>query len=142
MNVRHLSLLEGRRAAQFHLLLVALAALCAGCGPSGPTTYPVTGTVSYRGTPLPTGVIMLRPAQGPAASADIGPDGKFEVELVAGEHAVQVVALRLSEAAKKDFSQLANAPSYIPKKYNSFETSGVTVTIEPNRTDPVTVDLQ
>ena len=124
----------------FFLAFVMLTSL--GCGPSKPKTYPISGTVTFSGQPLPKGVVMMRPQQGPAATAEIGPDGKYELEVVAGTHAVQVVALNISEEAKEDMAKLAAAQSLIPKKYNRFETSGVTVTVEPDQSEPVDINLQ
>ena len=39
--------------------LILSVALIAGCGRSGPRTYPVSGTVSMDGQPLATGKIFL-----------------------------------------------------------------------------------
>ena len=124
------------------ITLTILMAMSIGCGPSAPKKYPITGTVTFGGQPLPKGVVMMRPQQGPAATAEIGPDGKYELEIVAGEHAVQVVALNISEEAKKDFEKLAAAQSLVPKKYNRFDTSGVTVVVEPDQSEPVDINLQ
>lgn len=131
-----------RWALGFGLVLGFVMVTSLGCGPSKPKTYPINGTVTFRGQPLPKGVVMMRPQTGPAATAEIGPDGKYSLEIVAGTHAVQVVALNLSEEAKEDMAKLAAAQSLIPQKYNRFETSGLTVTIEPDQSESVDINLQ
>jgi hypothetical protein len=32
-----------------------------GCGPAGPTTYPISGTVKYKGQPVPAGNLHFDP---------------------------------------------------------------------------------
>lgn len=44
------------------LLLVLLAA--GGCGSEGPRRYELSGTVTYRGTPLPVGTLLFEPDTG------------------------------------------------------------------------------
>src|SRR5689334_18013055 len=76
------------------IALTALLALsAAGCGESGPTTYPVTGKISHQGKPLPFGAVMFVPLDGPANSAAIEVDGSYKVDLVPGTHRVAVVAM-------------------------------------------------
>lgn len=56
-----------------------------GCGgPTGPETYPLTGTVNFNGKPVPVGTVTLSPDsskgnEGPGASAGIK-DGAFATE--------------------------------------------------------------
>jgi len=58
-------------------ILACVPALCVtGCGESGPTRFDVTGTVTYKGEPVPYGEIFFEPDasrdnQGPAARATI-----------------------------------------------------------------------
>jgi hypothetical protein len=78
-------------------LLVALG--IPGCGgPDGPPRYPVEGTVTYQGEPVPVGRIVFEPddskgIRGPAASATID-EGRFETRpgkgAVGGPHRVRI----------------------------------------------------
>ncbi len=67
------------------LLYLALClAFAVGCGPR---TGIVTGEVSYKGKPIPGGLLTFRPAD-PAqnsASYELDRDGKFKIELPVGE---------------------------------------------------------
>lgn len=56
-------------------------AVTVGCGDAGPTTYEVSGSVTYKGKPVPKGSITLTPDssegnKGPGTVAAIE-DGKF-----------------------------------------------------------------
>lgn len=60
------------------LAMIALA----GCGGGGPTTYPVSGRVTYKGQPVTTGEIRYLPAdkaQGHIARGAIDAQGAFEL---------------------------------------------------------------
>ena len=60
-------------------LFVAVAALVgvAGCGPSRPAVAPVSGAISYGGTPVTTGVIYFYPEKGRPATSLISRDGTY-----------------------------------------------------------------
>jgi hypothetical protein len=59
------------------LSLAVLVALAAGCGPSGPARFDVSGEVSYRGKPLPAGILIFDPD--PKRGGD-GPQGYAHVK--------------------------------------------------------------
>jgi len=72
--------------------------LLAGCGGEGPTTYQLSGKVTYNGQPVPVGTVMLSPNvsrgnSGPGAATGIK-DGSFVTESgkghVGGEYLIQV----------------------------------------------------
>ena len=68
-----------KRAA--NLLLGCLLSALAGCG-SGPTFYPVTGSVTQNGEPLADAVVMFLPEGKDGsltAEAMTGPDGKYSL---------------------------------------------------------------
>jgi len=106
-------------------LLVVFPVL-AGCGVR---TGHVTGKVTYKGSPLPAGVIQFRPADPAqnAVSAQLSEDGSFEADLPAGEVEVTVdnrdwepppagaipavpAGIPLSAEAKAKFGAVAAAP--------------------------------
>jgi hypothetical protein len=43
---------------------IALALASAGCGPPGPKLVPLSGTVTFRGEPVPAGYIVFTPPSG------------------------------------------------------------------------------
>ena len=71
-------------------LLFVLAALFGGCetSSSGPTRYPVSGTVKHKGQLVPKGFITLEPDtvggnSGPGGGAEIV-DGRYDTKTAAG----------------------------------------------------------
>ncbi len=122
--------------------LCCAAAWCAalvGCGDGRPERVPVSGRVLIDGKPLEAGNIRVHPPANRAASAAIGPDGKFTLSTyvfgdgcVTGKHSVSVTA-------SKQMNQ-QTMRWYAPKKYAAGETSGLTLEIsEP--TDSAEVNL-
>lgn len=132
------------------LCYLPLAVLLAGCGPSGSEMYKVTGTVSYQGDPLELGIVMFVAEDGPPSQpVGIGPDGRYELMAVAGQHTVVVVAVPQAEGIPDPDEEggisYSNAPpvtSLIPEKYNRQETSGVTVVVEGKKLNEIPIDLE
>jgi hypothetical protein len=57
-------------------LILCLALFCGGCGPGdGPETFHLSGNVTYRGQPLPAGVMVFEPD---AQKGNDGPGGFAE----------------------------------------------------------------
>jgi hypothetical protein len=120
-------------------LLTVLLAL-AGCGRSGPATYPVSGAVSYNGKPVPDGSIVFMSADNHLA-ADAGKihDGRFEFAAKAGKKKVEIRAVR--EVGKVIPSMGVKArQSYIPATYNSEST--LTAEVMPGGKNQFTFDLK
>ena len=96
-----------------------LAVLAAGCGPSGPKTYPVSGTVTFNGEAVRKGHIVFSPLDGSTAP-DGGEilNGAFSFRAKAGKKRVEIVADR--EVGKMDpVMHTIPRESYIPEKYNT-----------------------
>jgi hypothetical protein len=84
-------------------LFVALGVLALGCGNSvAPPLAIVRGQVTFRGTPLPAGMVVFTPddeygGRGPCATGTIGPDGKYVLAtdgaagVAPGKHRVTVM---------------------------------------------------
>lgn len=79
--------------------LVSLVVL-AGCGKSGPRTYPVTGTVTYQNTPVEGAMVSFSPVdpEGNAAFGTTDAQGRYTLTsfeqndgAVAGDYTVRVV---------------------------------------------------
>ena len=94
--------------------------LLAGCGPSGPTTVPVSGSVSFAGQPVAEGEIQFRSADGTSASW-AGPieGGRYALRSTVGPKRVEIIAVRPKPGAKPKPSgeQVVNE-MYIPARYN------------------------
>ena len=132
----------------FCLIVLALP-LTTGCGSSGPTLYHVTGVVTYQDKPLPLGTIMFVPTGAPPSQpTQIGPDGRYELDAVAGTHAVMVVAVPPvqgqpdpDEEGGINYSGVEPVESLIPEKYNRYETSGVSVVVESKSLNEINIAL-
>lgn len=110
-----------------------VVAMMVGCGPPRPPLVPVGGIVTLDGRPLAGGAVRVIPHNARAASGTIGPDGRFVLGTwadadgcVTGTHAVEV----MPPATGGDERSPAPAkPAPFPRRYQSAETSGVTVTV-------------
>jgi hypothetical protein len=93
--------------------VVAAMMFLTGCGESGPPRYHVSGTVTYKGQPVPVGSIIFQPDAragnaGPYGNATIK-DGKFDTH-VDGEPTVGGPQIVLVEA----FDGKVENPEYAP----------------------------
>ena len=96
-----------------------LAVLAVGCGPSGPKTYPVSGTVTFNGEAVRKGHIVFSPLDRSTAP-DAGEirNGEFSLQAKAGQKRVEILADR--EVGKMDpVMHTIPRESYIPEKYNT-----------------------
>ena len=131
-------------------LVPLLLCLVCGCGPSGPKMYPVSGTVTHQGKPLPLGMVMFVAKDGPPSKpAVIDQQGRYRLEAVAGEHSVAVVAMPPREGGRPDptveggvdYTGVPEVKSLIPAKYNRHDTSGITVHVEAKRDNQIDIRL-
>ncbi len=116
---------------------LAFVALCCtvllGCGPSGPKTYTVTGTVKFNDQPLDKGQISFMPKDGKTAPTG-GPivNGQYTVQALPGEKKVEITATR-EEGAVDPVMGKAKQVQYIAEKFNVSTTLEANVTPEgPN----------
>jgi hypothetical protein len=104
------------------LPLLAFSAVFAGCGPSGPATYPVSGTVTFNGEQIPNdhnGYIVFVPDNksiGPVSSQII--DGKYSLRAQEGGQTVQVWASRFVEP-RNEVMGMTPKVQYIPEEFNA-----------------------
>ncbi len=131
---------RSRRAAAAFLFALLLGVSAVGCGGG---VAEVRGTVRYNGKPLPHGTIQFLGTDGVPHAAIVGADGTYCVRLPAGP--AKVIVRCVDEKRLAAFTtQLAGRPgrvapprmpsggfSLIPTRYADWETSGLTVTIEP-----------
>jgi hypothetical protein len=117
--------------------------LLAGCGKPAKHVVTVTGTVTYNGRQLKSGIVKFVAPNGDFATAPIGPDGQFTMtDVVPGNQKVGYVGRPVSSGSP-DGSRTAPAeqPVAVPAKVSDPETSGVTVTV-PDAGGAVTVELK
>ena len=108
-------------AGYFALLAVSLVALgLIGCSPKGPKVYPISGTVTFNGKPVPDGDIVLL-TSGEVDEPGKIKDGKFAFTARAGNKRVKIMASRQEGPVDP---QMGAAPltQYIPAKYSSEQT--------------------
>jgi len=116
-----------------------LALLAAGCGDAGMPLGSVSGRVTYMGQAVPDGIIYFVPEQGPAASGPIDDEGRYELTTysrgdgaVLGTHQVYFSPAADTGGADENVVETAQIPppppdpAYLPRKYRSPETSGLT----------------
>lgn len=96
------------------------------------------------GKPLETGAIMVQPQAGPAAQARIQSDGSFrlgtfvpEDGAIPGAAAVRIICRQELTAPDEERSF---GRSMIPERYSRFESSGLSVDIQPGM-EAVVIEL-
>lgn len=146
------------------ILAGLLMTILAGCGgETFPKTYPVTGTVTYKGEPLEGAEVALVPTDPKVRSAGGTTDkkGKFAVTTyfspkhqpagaMTGDYAVTVTKKEVREAKEgesaidqqKAFMKLGPPKSLVPKKYQSPNTSGFKATVGTAAPEPLKLDLE
>jgi hypothetical protein len=98
------------------------AVLPAGCGPSGPRTYPVSGAVLFDGKPLPEGHIIFHAAGGDmGADAGMIKNGKYSFRAKAGKKKVAIIASK-EIPEKRSPIMGPYMENYIPARYNNQTT--------------------
>ena len=128
--------------------LVFTMAFTIGCGAKSEKVYEVTGTVSYQGSGLSTGVVVLFPQKGrPLDPAKIGPDGVYLLQAPAGSYRVAVVAMSDAprEEGEKQIPPEASATagrSLIPQDYGHPRTSGLQITVEADKPNQINLPLR
>ncbi len=123
------------------LLLVSTS----GCGKKQQPVVPVSGTVLYNGKPLDSGSVVFQPKDGPPAHSKIQQDGTFRLSThrdgdgaVLGEHAVQITCY---EPPPTGQIETPLGKSRIPRKYTSYETSGLKANVKPAN-EPLVFELR
>lgn len=109
------------------LVLLSAALLLSGCGPKGPATFEVTGTVTYEGQPLDRGSIALVPDNTKlrAVPGTIS-GGKYTLRAPEGKAEVRIYATRVSGPFNKEMGA-APETQYLHDNYNSLSKLRITV---------------
>lgn len=129
--------IEARALGAILCLAVAL-----GCdrSPEGPDTVPVSGTVTYRGSPVEGANVIFHPTEGSAStlasqsitdasgrfelSTHVGA-GKFKPGVVPGNYSVVITKLDTASVS----TTLAPPKNLLPQKYANANTSGLTANV-------------
>jgi hypothetical protein len=116
--------------------VVTAAVVASGCGSGGKSPGSVAGTVTYNGVSLTAGSLNLISKAGTAALAKIDASGAFKVDsrLEPGDYAAYVTP---PEPEPPVPGAKAPAPKKfdVPTKFQSPNTSGVTVTVKAGAND-------
>jgi hypothetical protein len=129
------------RPAFFRFLSSAIfctAVMVGGCarGPSVPM-YPVTGAVTFDGSPVERGSVVFDPADGKSPPVMAGIEGgRYEARVPQGEKIVRVDAVRTTDKSDEYGGRITE--SFISRTYNDASTMRMTVSADgPNTFDIV-----
>jgi hypothetical protein len=88
----------------------------------------VSGTVTFRGQPLPSGKVSILSTGGTVCSGDIGPDGRYTVYRVS-EGLVKIAVATYPPPPPGRVP--VRAPAYVPlpRRYRDFDKSGLVRTV-------------
>jgi hypothetical protein len=130
----HVNLADGRLAA---LSATALVGISLGCGasPHDPGRTTVSGTVTFAGTPLPSGDVTFESTAAQKATSTKITQGKYTTDRVPlGECRVAISTMSV---------QFLDPPSYvaIPAKYGDSATSGLAIDVKEGANENVNFEL-
>ena len=130
------------------MIAVAMLIGClSGCDSSQVTTYPVSGRLEFAdGEPVRTGTIELESQEfGTTATGTIREDGTFVLGTftpndgaAAGEHRAIVVQIIVGDGIS---THILDHGRPVPMRFASYETSPLTVHIEPIEDNLIVVTL-
>ena len=116
-------------------LVAVVVAIVPACSTEGIKKVTVSGTISYKGQPLQSGILKFVGPEGAYSAASIQSDGTYIItDVVPGEVKVGVMGLRkvgIVFRARQTEASPKPAPSPCPRSTASPETSGVKYTITP-----------
>jgi hypothetical protein len=134
-----------RRYGSGLLLALLLVPLATGCGGKAGAT--VSGTVTYQGKPLSSGIVTFVPDVGPAHNADIQSDGSYRMTNVpVGPVKISVTTnspqnraapskmpTSAEGFAKMEASMKGGKESLIPARYTDPNKSQLTYTVKKGK---------
>jgi hypothetical protein len=126
--------MSGKKSILYALLL----AVCSGCADPSQRTYPVTGTVTFAGKAVESGMITFDPADGSAGSIQVMiEDGRYQLLTKAGSKKVSIMAFR--DVPEKAVGGRPPRECYIPSRYNTATT--LTTEVKVNDTNQIDFHL-
>lgn len=135
------------------LVLLAFVLAAVGCGKSDAPrikTYPITGKVSFKGTPPVGAQVVLHPvsSSGPddiSSAGKVKDDGTFSITTYAdgdgappGEYAATVVWFKVQE----DEVGGGRGPNVLPPEYADPKTTPVKVTVAQSPTEVPPIEIK
>jgi hypothetical protein len=102
-----------------------------GCSENAEQMYPVTGTVTLDGKPLPDGNIQFVPLDGKhGAEPGIIKDGRYELAAIEGQKRVEISASKIILGSSLRGAGGEPVPEeYLPERYNA--SSELTADVKP-----------
>lgn len=139
-----------RSLAPSAIAALGLTLLALGCGKAQPErlpTFPVQGSITFKGQPIVGAVVALHPKNAPADKAisphgNVTADGSFDITTYSRADGAPegdyVVTVFWYKPVKKGADTVAG-PNVIPNKYTSPETSDLIVKVAagPNTLEPI-----
>lgn len=129
----------------FKSIAQSLLVLSVGCGPAGEKLHTITGKIAVADTELADIVgssveVADTANENNRGFALIEPDGQFSIESLRSGEVKQGLAAGVYKAriilSDEDFESRKNASIAIAKRYQSFDTSGLTISV-PSSSDVV-----
>lgn len=131
MKVPVLSLVVGA-------VMASVVVVTGGCGGDSLSLVEVTGTVTYRGKPVPNANITLHPSEGPPATATSDDQGNFSLN-TAGQPGVVPGSAKVAITAFEELKSIAPSEehpegvselrSLIPEKYSLIASTPIQVEV-------------
>ena len=117
-----------------------------GCGPG---RGDLSGKVSYKGTPVKFGSVLVEGSDGVSKQGAINPDGTYLVEaIVAGSVKVAVLSPEPTEKKMRKLKE-ETAPKVdktgwmlLPPMYEKFETSGISTQVKAGTKHTYDIELK
>jgi len=125
------------------LVLAVLLAAAVGCS-KGTKKVTVQGTVSYKGVPVPSGILKFVGPDGSYSAASIQADGKYIMtDVVPGEVKVGVTEAPRGSGSSSGGKDPApkTASVSLPEKYREPSTSGLTYTVSADNPE-LNIDIK
>lgn len=118
------------------VVLAAVAVASAGCSSKGVKKITVTGTVTYQGQKVRSGIVKFVGPEGAYAAGVIQSDGTYTVtDVVPGETKVGIMESPSgsgSSSGEKSAPPPKETAPPLPEKYREPTTSGLVYTIAPD----------
>ena len=140
------------RLAFYSVFFLTIALIFSGCGKPPHQLVPISGKVTYNGKPLPFGCVKFQPETGQWARGTIQSDGTFKMVTpgegdgaAVGINKVSITCFENQDPAKQKNGAgmgMVLGRSLIPKKYSSFDTSGLTIDVVDGNNEPAIFDLK
>ena len=102
---------------------------------------PVSGTVTYRGTPLSNASITFFPAVGRPAIASIS-DGEYSVRLPPGEYKVTITLGVDLPAGWKEGDPIPPPAMVLPPHYTNMRDTQLSAMVTEDQSEPIDFALQ